>query len=582
MKKYLFTCLLFAASAIHSFGQSVPHITQVQPVATVAALRALKPQIDNTLAVVSGYYAANDRGGGTFYYDADSVLSDDGGAAIAPTGYTTGRWIRDMEGSVDVRYFGAKGDGETDDRAAIQAAIDYALAQNKELFVSPPNPGKYYEISSIHPDTVGEASPTALLIKHPTSTRVVFNMRGAGIDRGYNTNMSIRGMFEAGSAPYSLIRNEQEGGTIENIQLRSQNTKVIMQEADYSAFKHYRNVGMWGREGGVEYCLHVPGWMVSSIEDCHFTGATIAQVYIGGDPLESTSFTIKNSYANQGSEASGTAIGWYLPDGGAYSSMMNCAADSLYTGYYIGRSAPDVGRELSMINCGAEFTHRPVYIDRAPVKIDGFSTFNTYGRYIISQGGTTTEFKPNVIDGRIVAHWHVDALASWTAGVYILGGTSNWDVRTKDIAHKDVFWDTVANSDSRTVLVSDTYKGYLANTATGKQLVIPFGGEKSAHYAKEIRIKGIEAMKTEAPLHGGVPDRIDGAITFTEYNGEVIASSTTIEPYSSGISSITSTKNQLLVNLSGTYTTGIHLDVEFRSANNRWYVDYASSSFMLK
>jgi len=46
-------------------------------------------------AYVFGYYAKGDGGNGWFYFDAASVLVDDGGAVIAPLGApATGRWLR--------------------------------------------------------------------------------------------------------------------------------------------------------------------------------------------------------------------------------------------------------------------------------------------------------------------------------------------------------------------------------------------------------------------------------------------------------------------------------------------------------
>jgi hypothetical protein len=119
-------------------------ITALEGVDTIAALKALTGMANGAVRQVRGYYAVGDGGGGTFRYDSGSSATDNGGTIIAPdTG--SGRWLRIYSGWVDPLWFGAKGDGVTNDAAAIQAAINavYALGGGKVRFAN-----KTYKVSS--------------------------------------------------------------------------------------------------------------------------------------------------------------------------------------------------------------------------------------------------------------------------------------------------------------------------------------------------------------------------------------------------------------------------------------------------
>jgi hypothetical protein len=469
---------------------------------------------------------------------------------------------------VDVKQFGAKGDGTTDDRASIQAAIDYCLLNGQELYFSPPT--AYYRIASIHPDTVGDASPTALLIKHPTSVRNTLSIRGWEKDRGYQMTKGVYADFAAASATWSLIRNEQDAISCENITFSGQNVNAIFQDSA-GAFKRFTNVTFDCGYGTTrpEYGLHIPQTYLSTIDNCLFRNATVAGLQIGDGTLVSTSTSIRNSYAIT-TDSNGYDIGFYLRMM-VYSSITNCGADSMQTGYYIDGGVSGA-QAFCVNNCGSEGTFSPVVYYRTELVIDSFYTAGTTGAYVFQTAGDAAALNPPEIRGSIRASWSAEAIASGTNR--LLKG--NFRVLTPGIDRSDISLSAYTVTDRTSTFVADNFSGYKVNTATGTQLAIPVAGETSGYYQKKIDISGLDTTLLTA---GGTPKSFGGIITILEFNG-TIASTTLENDY--GITSIATSAGLLLINLSDTYASGANVLINYNSANNRTYIDYATSAFKLQ
>lgn len=112
----------------------------VVEVATVSALTSLSSPVDGLLYYLQGYYAARDGGQGFVRYVAGSTTTANGGTVFT---HASGRFFRtDVNGVATVLQFGARGDGVTNDAAAINAATAAMAAVNGTV-VFPAKATKY-------------------------------------------------------------------------------------------------------------------------------------------------------------------------------------------------------------------------------------------------------------------------------------------------------------------------------------------------------------------------------------------------------------------------------------------------------
>ncbi len=97
--------------------------------ASVSSLRALpRPTRVGMTAFLRGHASDSDGGHDTFVWDPASTVEDDGATVLAPDAGGSGRWKRLFRGAVDAKWFGATGDGVTDDAGALNAAAAAARA----------------------------------------------------------------------------------------------------------------------------------------------------------------------------------------------------------------------------------------------------------------------------------------------------------------------------------------------------------------------------------------------------------------------------------------------------------------------
>lgn len=112
------TCITCAAG----IGVSSQDFDFVQEVGTISDLVALVPREDRINVWVNGRKSANDGGGGLFcYLSASAVNTNEGTIFESKDG--VGRWCRKYAGPINICWFGACGDGVTDETSAIVSAL---------------------------------------------------------------------------------------------------------------------------------------------------------------------------------------------------------------------------------------------------------------------------------------------------------------------------------------------------------------------------------------------------------------------------------------------------------------------------
>lgn len=96
------------------------------------------PTVFGTNCLVLGRTTANDGGGGYFYTTPEIITTiTNTGTIFRSTSNTNYLWKRIYSGPVNVKWFGAKGDGVTDDRIAFASAV--SIAGNSTTVYVPKN-----------------------------------------------------------------------------------------------------------------------------------------------------------------------------------------------------------------------------------------------------------------------------------------------------------------------------------------------------------------------------------------------------------------------------------------------------------
>lgn len=169
-------------------------------VSNISALAtASVPPVAAASAVVQNYAASGDGGGGVFVFStanhAADVANDLAGAIFvppssAPTG-ASGAWVRQYSGPVNIRWFGATGNGVTADDGAFMHFEVWARAQGTASLYIPP--GTYHFSGANTPQFYGAGADLV------STSQWLYGIKQVSVS-AYGA--TIDGIFLGGAGPY--------------------------------------------------------------------------------------------------------------------------------------------------------------------------------------------------------------------------------------------------------------------------------------------------------------------------------------------------------------------------------------------
>jgi hypothetical protein len=332
-------------------------------VPTVAALREADAEA-GAVVYCAGYHAPGDGGGGLFYWSRDRRPGPlDGGTGrahdalyVASATARGGHWFRALDGAaaMNVRWFGARGDGEADDAEAINQAIWTAgFLDLKRTYL----PAGTYRITQ--PVVLTWTNGHALEGQGPMSTRLRregdtrYTPKREGASEGLHAAVVVPAVQtrdgDVQDAPNVTVRNlhiQQRERSLEAQRDGTPRYGLLVERAYQCAFEN----------------LHINGFHTSVRALKLFTSRLtnlrtsrcVSFIVVSGEKSESltqacTSLTLTNCYCG----------GTVLSDGYVftrcyYVTLQNCAADYVQGWPYRVR----LSQGVVFSGCGVEYTRR--------------------------------------------------------------------------------------------------------------------------------------------------------------------------------------------------------------------------------
>lgn len=342
----------------------------IRVVTSIAGLRTVGSAGRN-LVLVAGYYSAGDGGGGIYRLDtSDTTTADNGGTVIVSS--AGGRWKLRHHGDVSVKQFGARGNGTTDDTAAINAAVAFVVGLKQPLHFPA---GTYLVTSTISlpvgsqlVGVKGDQYPDGFTIA-PLATTIKFQPNVANSDlfvasgtdySGFRFQYSIEGMFITGNANsrYALNLLGVIYGRFENLSITGFYTGI---NCNATINNRFVNILMACSFSNAQYAGNLETTDVW--DQCTFTGPSAGGGAIIGVDFADISIGIRfsnclfeqlNSYGMRIARGCRAiqVIGAYCED----VPYSNTATAAMFNVGYVGTSA--VSDEYQLVVVGGQFSGR--------------------------------------------------------------------------------------------------------------------------------------------------------------------------------------------------------------------------------
>ena len=265
---------LASANNSPALAESGDRTDTIASVANLAALKALN--VSNvppgTIAYVRGYLSTKDGGEGFFSYDPASSRPDDGGTVIAPN-LGIGRWLRVYSGSVNVLWFGAKGDWNgsvgTDNSRAIQNAVNVSIASpHQGRAPSVYLPAGIYRITAAISCAAGSVNTYGSAI-----------IRGEGM---YRSQIYIDGTSDTDGLVWSPASQYVNGGGLFDVGVTSRGAGHSRDCVVAVNMSEWKVENVLASNSG-RYCLHLAKSKLTTVVNGRFSSSSSAGVLIGNE-----------------------------------------------------------------------------------------------------------------------------------------------------------------------------------------------------------------------------------------------------------------------------------------------------------
>lgn len=372
--KNLALCLLFLALPLPALAQRFPRIAN-----TLQDMVASNPNVVHT-----NVFVADTNRGGMFFFLRSSVQPTNRGTIFTTTfPGVTGRYIREFSGPLNARWFGATGDGVTDDTAALQATADQALENSNYGFplgVPIFLPAGVYLISDpiqlktgthFFGDTVVRTH-----IRNTSTTKDTLRFYGTPLN-GISCPINVERLFLYGNDAATAGAGIRFSGVTNNIE-------VLIR--DVLIYGHYDGIVLDNTIGGSVEKTRV----VNAVNNAYKLGPAITTMHFAGNVAQGGAAgdgwyiqdTVYCSFAGNASDYKKT--GWYLTNVANCSFSGNGAENNTEDGMQL------VNTKYLAINGLYAQARNAVNGSRSALRIDGGDSINLSGFWAAVPGGTQT------------------------------------------------------------------------------------------------------------------------------------------------------------------------------------------------